>query len=828
MIEERENIFDETALGSLVARSYNISNNDIDAFYDVNGNLIFVLDKTINQNKPNVLLVINPVGDKKWDEILSGQYGVDLEVVRPKQDNKYQKLDIEYSGLGVYKNLIDGFVSGGALNEHLAQLDILRDSAMRHSAMTRLNVANEIITKTNVTIVKTRESIIRLKERLKNLRSRLSEQKKSIGRVPTKQSAAKILKLESMIDSTDEKLKRTEKRLESAQRRLEIANVDAELATNLLNQPNREIKIEKSQVFETPKVVKEFQVAENVEDDDVVEEVENVEQTKVKNEPLVVAPKYEIQKIEPVLEPILESEDEEETGGEKEILEEPKENFDIGGEEMNEEKDVSENSEVKPLLDKDPEIMNEDIAFKPISFDAPELVVPTDDVPIKENDVDGEIFSDDSQKKSVETQNYLDEPLLEDKEEKTPVPEIAEIPNIPEVPAEEESDEDVELDSDFNLEQKPVLDAMKPVAQNQRFGTPEDDVAHEDANVIENSDNTFDVPSMNKEQDLEPVDENHNVDNVAHQEMEKYGRDLSYENKDVEERPEMHRTENLVRPLPPVGVVGDNNKQPAKPVVSYEPQTTKTKSSFVYYFFLLLLIGLSVLTLWLYQKNIGNGKFSFFDRDVVVKQDEQQPTEQFPDDLIDTNFQERPAENPVKPIETIRPMPVQPQPQEDVEPTVINSISDRVSSFSGFQSNEEEPKPEVEVKQEVVVNKPVYDAGTRYDKMFVYEEDQPGVEYVDEQYIEEVPGDDYYEEFVEESDVVYEYVEETDGDEPVEEIADGSVETINNNVGSEVKPAEPQRVVYNGDDIYADDNYYEEGFDEEEAAYQAGYTGYEY
>ena len=124
MIDERENIFDETEYGTLKARSYNISNNDIDAFYDDAENLVFVLDKTINQNKPNVLLVINPVGDKKWDEILSGQYGVDLENVRPKQDNKYQKLDIEYSGLGVYKNLIDAFVSGDALNEHLVQLDI--------------------------------------------------------------------------------------------------------------------------------------------------------------------------------------------------------------------------------------------------------------------------------------------------------------------------------------------------------------------------------------------------------------------------------------------------------------------------------------------------------------------------------------------------------------------------------------------------------------------------------------------------------------------------------------------------------------------------------
>ena len=242
MIGEREDIYSETSYGSLTMRPYVISDNNINAFYDASDNLVFVLDNTISQMKPNVLLVINPDGEKKWDEILSNQYDVDLETIRPKVDNKYQKLDIEYSGLSVYENLIDAYKSGADLTDYLTQLDILRDSAARHSAMIRLNAANDIITKTNTTIVKTKESIIRLKERLTTLRAKLSYQKKEIGKISTKQSAAKILKTESQIEATNEKLKRAKKRLESAQHRLEMATVDAELASDLLNQPALEIK----------------------------------------------------------------------------------------------------------------------------------------------------------------------------------------------------------------------------------------------------------------------------------------------------------------------------------------------------------------------------------------------------------------------------------------------------------------------------------------------------------------------------------------------------------------------------------------------------------
>lgn len=315
MIGERENIYSDANYGTLTMRAFDIGGNQINAFYDAKGKLVFVLDNTINSQKPNVLLVINPDGDKKWDEILSSDYGMDLEMIRPKVDNKYQKLDIEYSGLPVYENLINVHNAGGDLTEYLNQLAVLRDSAARHSAMTRLSVANEAISKTNTTIVKTKETIVRLEARIKTLRSNLSAEKKKIGKVNTKQSAAKILKLESQIEATNEKLKRAKKRLESAQKRLEIATVDAELASTLLNQPAIEMK-------ET-----------------------------VKSKPVVVAPKYPVQTTEVVeeIEPEEEDDDDDEEAVEDEVIE----------------------SDVKPLFAEDPKILNDNIAFKPIEFSAP-------------------------------------------------------------------------------------------------------------------------------------------------------------------------------------------------------------------------------------------------------------------------------------------------------------------------------------------------------------------------------------------------------------------------------------------------------------------------
>ena len=314
---------------------YDIADNQIRAWYNSADELIFVLDETINADKPNVLLVIDSFDERKWDDVLSNDYGIDLETVRPKKDNKYQKLDIEYGGLDVYSELINAYESDDDLDEPLENLMRFRTMSVRRSAKERLAAAEDTISKTHDTIERTNDAISELRARIKELRSKLSEQKRNVGREPTKVSAAKILKTESQIDATDEKLARAKKRLESAKRRLVAAEDDAEIARAILA---RHVDIKPSRRVTKPvRVSKPAPV--------VHEEVWDEE--------------------EPADDYAEEEYDDTET-------------YDAKAEEM-----TDEVEEVKPLFDKDPEVLDDNIAFKPIDFNAVDTM--THDEPVQDH-----------------------------------------------------------------------------------------------------------------------------------------------------------------------------------------------------------------------------------------------------------------------------------------------------------------------------------------------------------------------------------------------------------------------------------------------------------
>jgi len=219
---------------SLYPTEYNIAGNAIRAYHDKSGKLIFVLDETVNADKPNVLLVIDSFDGRKWDDVLANDYNVELESVRPKRDNKYQKLDIEYGGLDVYAELITANENGDDLDGALNNLNRFRIMSVRRSARERLDAANDVIEKSQDTIKRTNDTIDELRAKVKELRGRVAAQRREIGREPTKASAAKILKTEAQIDATNEKLARAKKRLTNAQRRLTTAEEDAEIARALL------------------------------------------------------------------------------------------------------------------------------------------------------------------------------------------------------------------------------------------------------------------------------------------------------------------------------------------------------------------------------------------------------------------------------------------------------------------------------------------------------------------------------------------------------------------------------------------------------------------
>ena len=100
----------------LDVREYDIAGNLLRAFVNPDGDIVFVLDLLIDENKPNVLLIIDSYDNRKWDDVLENDYGVDLETVRPKKDNKYQ--DINIAGPG----FINITFSDKELIEHVNEL----------------------------------------------------------------------------------------------------------------------------------------------------------------------------------------------------------------------------------------------------------------------------------------------------------------------------------------------------------------------------------------------------------------------------------------------------------------------------------------------------------------------------------------------------------------------------------------------------------------------------------------------------------------------------------------------------------------------------------
>ena len=318
----------------LTFMEYNIAGNLLRAYYDADGKLVFVLDSTIDTRKPNVLLVINPVGDRKWDDILANDYGVDLESVRPKKDNKYQKLDIEYSGLAEYDALINAYKSGDDISGALNALAAFREESVRRAATERLAVAESNAEKARETILRTKESIDEMQDKLRQLRSKLSQQKKQVGREPTKKSASKILRTDAQIDAINEKLRRAKKRLDNAQRRLIVADEDAEIARDILSQKStnfgKEVAMPRPSAVVPSTAGYKKTVAVEAKDEDVM--LESAGKTDEYNETVEFTQNIEI-------------------------------NNEKKAETM---ADETKNEEVKPLFDKDPEILDEEIAFKPI------------------------------------------------------------------------------------------------------------------------------------------------------------------------------------------------------------------------------------------------------------------------------------------------------------------------------------------------------------------------------------------------------------------------------------------------------------------------------
>lgn len=585
---ERENFYQP-----LTYADYDIAGNVFRAYYDADQKLVVVLDFVVNDVKPNVLLVINPVGDRKWDDILMNDYAVDLETIRPKKDNKYQKLDIEYTGLAEYDNLVRAYNNGGDLSGALADLLAFRNAAARRAALERLGAADMVAERARETIEKTNESISVQQVRLKNLRGKLAEQRRDVGKEPTKQSAAKILRTESQIDATNDKLTRAKKRLSSAQHRLDIATEDADTAREILARLDGVMSAGDGNLPAMP----------------MPTDVAEFEEPSV---PMAQVPQFT--EITPYEQP---------------IAHEPKvENM--------------ADDEVKPLFDKDPEILDEEIAFKPIDFNLPaESVAPA--VPVAAESLDS-----------------------------APVVPLSFTPPVQSQPAPVASpvlDSLTSVDLPSEGIDSELLATIEPAPLPQEFVAP----IPEPAPVVSDAQPMVDVlPSQSVAQSVQPMPE-------------------------ISPAP----IDSGMRPVSPItGVVAET----ATPV--------RHKPTALYYIMLVVLIVLSIFTLWIYQKSandavpeLGAQTKPVVEETVVVVEPQEMVADTPSPFLAQVEVVEPQVQEPVAVIE---PTPVLPEPEiADIEsepipatPAVPVQVAEEIAPTVEISAT---PEPVVEMVAEPVV-----------------------------------------------------------------------------------------------------------------------------
>jgi hypothetical protein len=445
-------------MGKLNPEYFDIAGNKFSAFYDAAHKLIFVLDETHTGHTPNALLVIADRNGRKWDDILTADYGMDLEDIRPKKNNKYQKLDIDYDGLPIYGQLVADYKTGVDIETALGALDEFRAQVGHRLAEQRLTAALREIETATATIEKTNESIAKLRAQIKTLKAKLAKAHSEVGKKPTKESAAKILKIQSQTDNADEKLKRAKLRLRRAEKRKEDAENDAAAAQSVLD---------------TDVLYSDASATNDVLGTDAggvtFSENQLSQMGFGKTHPTNIKENH--------------------TNTTKEIK--PKE------QEMAE--------EPQPLFEKDPEIIDEKIAFQPVEFEVPSFVPPA--------------FTEIADEKT----SFV--------ERSAPAEQPAPIPTAPEMPA--------------------ILPTPEPVAEPIVVQPVTNAITPAFAPITADTDSNAPVAAM--------------------------------------------PTAAMERPYSPA--TGQAT------AINHHAGTTK-KPVVIYYLMLIILIGLSVLTLWLYQTKL--------------------------------------------------------------------------------------------------------------------------------------------------------------------------------------------------------------------------------
>ena len=651
--------------------SFDIKGNLLHAYYNSDNELVFVLDETFLPYKPNVVLILEPNGTRKWDDILSNDYNVDLESIRPKKNNKYQKLDIEYNGLNIYKQLIDAHQSNQPTQDILTLLGAFRNKSALRIATERRIAAEDAANIARETIARTNDTIADLTTKLKQLRTKLGNQRKEIGKEPTKQSASKILKTEAQIDASNDKLNRAKKRLSNAKRRLLVASEDADAANSILN------------------IISPLSKNDNTD--------------------IIIAPNHDIAVTQDAPVPMTSTEPNVPAF------------YDIDTTEINQENThntKAENmadEEVKPLFDTDPEILDDEISFKPVDLSPSILQEPSvpqqipSAVPAAQQDI------------NITQEPIFDSPVPQQPQYAQPVqPQQYEQPQYAQpVPQQPQYVQPVQP------QQYEQPQYAQPVPQQPQYVQPVQPQQYEQPQYAQ--------PVPQQPQYVQPVQ-------PQQYEQPQYAQPVPQQPvlntiKPVE--PELQHTQ----PTTPAIPVPTASARPTSPLTGantaqQEQIKSEKKPNLIYYLMLIILIALSIFTLWIYQQKAQTSATPDVTAKPSVTTDVSAP--QASDDFLE----EMPSEPIItEPVKTeIAPETTTPVVSEPETPNTTETEQKPVYTMENspyFQLDEPEPEPETEPvitepEVEPVVNKPAYNAGPVQEEMFIADEnyitDQPNVQ----------------------------------------------------------------------------------------------------
>ncbi|MCL2629485.1 MAG: hypothetical protein FWD33_02225 [Alphaproteobacteria bacterium] len=273
----------------LFKKDFSAGGIEFSAWLDTRDRAAFALDTTRDEVLPDFMIILEPDPlhpDRKWDDILKKDFDTDPEIVRPREDNKYQKLDIQYSGLEYYQAIVNGDDSRGAVK----LLKSFRMNAAAVSAQKRIEDNREILGKVTKTLATTKKTKSKIKSGIHDLTEKLASQRGLVGFEPTKAAASKILKTQSQIEALHEKAKKNETRAKRTVKKIEAAEGEIETNTEWLNRllamgaelPEPAAKAD--QEFDTPRLE---DIPDEYEDEDFAEEAEEEAEAESDIQPLL-------------------------------------------------------------------------------------------------------------------------------------------------------------------------------------------------------------------------------------------------------------------------------------------------------------------------------------------------------------------------------------------------------------------------------------------------------------------------------------------------------------------------------------------------------------